>query len=151
MIAYPGVARIESAAGRVFSGRGVRIVALVALCAAYLQGGLTKLFDFPGAIAEAQHFGLVPPGPIATATILTELCGSLLVISGVYRWLGALWLAGFTLIATFVANRFWSLPMPDRFGAENSFFEHFGLIGGFLLVVWQDLHEKVGYAPSRPR
>jgi hypothetical protein len=30
-------------------------------------------------------------------------------------------------------------PMPDRFMVENAFFEHLGLIGGFLLVAWHDL------------
>ena len=43
------------------------------------------------------------------------------------------------MIATFIANRFWELPMPDRFIVENSFFEHLGLVGGFILVAWYDL------------
>jgi uncharacterized membrane protein YphA (DoxX/SURF4 family) len=117
----------------------VHFIALLGLCAAYLQGGLTKLLDFNGAVAEAQHFGLKPAALMAVAAIFTELGASVLVLSGWYRWLGALWLAGFTLIATFIANRFWELPMPERFMVENSFFEHLGLIGGFLLVAWHDL------------
>jgi uncharacterized membrane protein YphA (DoxX/SURF4 family) len=117
----------------------VHWIALLGLCAAYLQGGFDKVTNFTGAVAEMQHFGLAPAAPLATATILTELAGSGLILAGIYRWLGALWLAGFTLIATFVANRFWELPMPDRLMVENSFFEHLGLVGGFLLVAWHDL------------
>jgi XapX domain-containing protein len=124
----------------------IRFIALLGLCAAYLQGGLTKLLDFGGAVAEAQHFGLPFAPIIAGATIATELAASALVLSGVYRWFGALWLAAFTLIATFVANRFWEIPLPDRFMAENGFFEHLGLVGGFLFVAWLDLRE--GYGPS---
>ena len=120
----------------------IRFIALLGLCAAYLQGGLVKLVDFGGAVAEAQHFGLHFAPVIAGATIVTELAGSALVLSGVHRWLGALWLAAFTLIATFVANRFWEIPQPDRFMAENAFFEHLGLVGGFLLVAWYDLRER---------
>jgi uncharacterized membrane protein YphA (DoxX/SURF4 family) len=72
-------------------------------------------------VAEAQHFGL-PLAPItAGATIVTELAASALVLTGIYRWFGALWLAIFTLIATFVANRFWEIPVPDRFMVENAF------------------------------
>ncbi len=82
------------------------------------------------------------PSVAATATILTELGASALILSGYYRWIGALWLAGFTLVATFVANRFWEIPQPERFMAENSFFEHIGLIGGFVLVAWYDLRER---------
>jgi len=120
----------------------IRFVALLGLCAAYLQGGLTKLLDFGGAVAEAQHFGLPFALVIAGATIVIELAGSALILSGVYRWVGAIGLAGFTLIATFVANRFWEIPQPDRFMVENAFFEHLGLVGGFLLVAWYDLRQR---------
>jgi XapX domain-containing protein len=120
----------------------IRFIALLGLCAAYLQGGLVKLLDFGGAVAEAQHFGLPFATVIAGATIVTELAGSALILSGVYRWVGALGLAGFTLIATFVANRFWEIPQPDRFMVENAFFEHLGLVGGFLLVAWYDLRQR---------
>jgi XapX domain-containing protein len=120
----------------------VRGVALLGLCAAYLEGGLVKLVDFTGAVGEAQHFGLPLAPAVAVATIITELVASALILSGVYRWLGAFWLAGFTLIATFVANRFWEIPQPARFMVENAFFEHLGLVGAFLLVAWYDLRQR---------
>ena len=120
----------------------VRWLALLALCAAYLQGGLVKAFDFPGALAEMNHFGLSPAAPLAIATIALELGASLLILTGVYRWLGALSLAGFTLLATFLANRFWDIPPSARAMAMNGFFEHIGLCGGFLLVAWHDLNRQ---------
>lgn len=120
----------------------MRFIALLALCAAYIQGGLDKLLDFGSAVAEAQHFGLPFAPVIAGATLVTELVGAALILSGAYRWIGALWLAGFTLVATFVANRFWALPNPERFMIENAFFEHLGLVGAFLLVAWYDLRRQ---------
>ncbi len=117
-------------------------LALLFLCAAYLQGAFVKATDFPGAIAEMQHFGLTPAAPFAIATIAFELGASAMILSGFYRWVGALGLAGFTLFATFVANRFWELAVPERFMVANSFFEHWGLIGGFLLVAWHDLKSR---------
>lgn len=130
---------IVSTAG---NGAAIRWVALLALCAAYLQGGLGKLVDFGGAVAEAQHFGLPFATAIAVGTIVTELVGSALVLSGHWRWFGALWLAVFTLVAAFVANRFWEMPGAGRFMAENAFFEHVGLAGGLLLVAWHDIRER---------
>ena len=130
---------INSVIGRVVSNRPVRWLALLALCAAYLQGGLTKAFDFAGAIAENQHFGLPYAAQLAAITIVVELGASLLILTGLYRWAGALVLAGFTFFATFVANRFWEMVPPERFMAANSFFEHIGLVGGFVLVAWHDL------------
>jgi len=136
--------RLGRAIGSLVATQPARFVALLGLCAAYIQGGLDKLFGFNAAIAEAQHFGLPFATAAACATIVTELAGSALILTGFYRWIGALWLAGFTLIATFVANRFWELQLPERFMVENAFFEHLGLIGGFLLVAWHDLGGRDG-------
>lgn len=120
----------------------IRPVCLLLLCAAYLQGGLVKAFDFSGAVAEMQHFGIAPAAPMALAVIVLELGASVMVISGRLRWLGALVLAAFTLGATLVALRFWEMPQPQRFMAANAFFEHLGLVGGFLLVAWLDGRER---------
>ena len=125
-----------------FTVSWVRWLALLCLCAAYLQGALDKATDFASAIAEMQHFGLAPAAPLAVVTIIFEFGASLMVLSGFYRWLGALGLAGFTVFATFVANRFWELAPPDRVMAANSFFEHWGLVGGFVLVAWHDLQQR---------
>ena len=119
-----------------------RWLALLALCAAYLQGGFDKATDFAGAIAENRHFGLEPAAPLAVLTIIVEIGASALILSGIQRWAGALVLAGFTLMATFVANRFWDMAQPARFMAENGFFEHIGLVGGFVLVAWHDLAQR---------
>jgi uncharacterized membrane protein YphA (DoxX/SURF4 family) len=51
-------------------------------------------------------------------------------------------LAAFTLVATFIANRFWEIPQPERFMVENAFFEHLGLVGAFVLVAWYDLRQR---------
>lgn len=122
-----------------FATPALHWLALLGLCAAYLQGGLQKAFDFGGAVAESTHFGLQPAVPVTAAVIALELGASLAILAGRYRWLGALLLAAFTLAATFLANRFWSAPAAERFALENGFFEHLGLVGGFLLVAWQDL------------
>ena len=125
-----------------FTSPSIRWLVLLALCAAYLQGGLTKLMDFSGALEEMNHFGLYPPVPLAIATIIVELGAALLVLIPFHRWVGALTLAGFTLFATFVANRFWEMAGSERFMAANAFFEHVGLAGAFVLVAWHDLKER---------
>jgi uncharacterized membrane protein YphA (DoxX/SURF4 family) len=120
----------------------VRWVALLGLCAAYLQGGIVKLADINGAVAEMHHFGLSPAMPFAIAVVALELVASVAILTGYWRWLGALALGGFTFAATFMANRYWELGIPERFGVENSFYEHLGLAGGFLLVAWHDLRDR---------
>lgn len=117
-------------------------LALLAICGAYLQGGLVKALDFPGAVAEMHHFGLRPAELLAVATILLELGASAMILSGWFRWLGALSLAGFTLAATFLANRFWEIPQPDSGMVMNAFFEHLGLCGALLLIALNDIRER---------
>lgn len=115
-------------------------VCLLLLCSAYLQGGLDKAFDFSGAVAEMAHFGLAPAMPFALLTIVGEIGASVLVVSGIKRWLGAAYLGVFTLAATLLANRFWELSGAARIGLENGFFEHLGLAGAFFLVAWIDFN-----------
>ncbi|MBB1583911.1 DoxX family protein [Serratia sp. OS31] len=118
-----------------------RWLMLLAICAAYIQGGLVKALGFTGAMAEMTHFGLQPAALFAGLVILLELGASLLILTGFYRWLGALALAGFTLAATLMANRFWELSPPECFTGMNGFFEHIGLAGALLLVALYDLKE----------
>jgi uncharacterized membrane protein YphA (DoxX/SURF4 family) len=133
---------IESTAAR-FATPLVHWIALLGLCAAYLQGGIVKATDFNGAIAEMEHFGLAPAAPLAIAVIALELGASVMILTGFYRWLAAFALGGFTLMATLIALRFWELPPgQERFMAANAFFEHLGLVGGFLLVAWHDLRRR---------
>ncbi|HSI60058.1 MAG TPA: DoxX family protein [Ideonella sp.] len=141
-VSTPRRSALDSGARPVWASPAVRWIALLGLCAAYLQGGINKALDFPAAIGEMNHFGLSPAAPLAAATIALELGASLLILTGFYRWLGALGLAVFTLLATFVANRFWEVAPPERFMVANGFFEHLGLVGGFLLVAWLDLRER---------
>jgi len=115
---------------------------MLLLCSAYLQGGLDKAFDFQAALGEMQRFGVQPAFPFAVLTLVGEIGGSLLVLSGVMRWAGALYLGVFTLAATLVANRFWELEGAARTMSENGFFEHIGLAGAFLLVAWIDLSRR---------
>lgn len=113
-------------------------LALLGLCSAYLQGSVNKLLDFPAAVQEMQHFGLAPAPLLAGGTIALELGASIMVLTGRWRGLAATLLAGFTVAATFLANRYWTLEPPLRDGVANAFYEHLGLVGGFVLVAVQE-------------
>lgn len=115
--------------------RWTGFLARLALVGAYLLGGIVKASDWPAAVAEQAHFGMHPPALWAALTIAVEIVGPLLILSGRFVWLGAGMLGVFTLFAAFTANAFWAMPAgQDRFMATNAFFEHLGLIGGFVLA-----------------
>jgi len=123
--------------------RLIEFLSLLALCSAYIQGPITKIFDFNGALAEMDHFGLHPTLFFAVVVIIFELAMSAAILSGFVRWAAALALAAFTILATLLALRFWELPPGmERTMAMNGFFEHLGLAGAFVLVAWHDLRTK---------
>jgi uncharacterized membrane protein YphA (DoxX/SURF4 family)/predicted enzyme related to lactoylglutathione lyase len=117
-------------------------VARVALVSAFLIGGIQKLTDFPGAVAEQAHFGLQPAWLWAATAIVVELGGSLLVIANRLVWLGAGGLGVLTAVAMLTANDFWAKMGHDRFMAINAFFEHLGLIAGLVLVSVLSLRKR---------
>lgn len=119
----------------VLDWRGTWFLARLTLVSAYLLGGAVKALYFPAAVAEQADFGLQPPAVWAVVTILVELVGSALVLTRRWVWLGAGMLGMFTGLAALTANAFWAMPHGhERFMATNAFFEHLGLIGGFVLV-----------------
>ncbi|SOC36769.1 uncharacterized membrane protein YphA (DoxX/SURF4 family) [Rhizobium subbaraonis] len=123
--------------------RGAHFLALLALCAAYIQGPLTKIFDFQGALAEMTHFGLLPAPLFAVVVVVFELAMSALILAGRFRAPAAIALSLFTLAATLVALRFWELPPGmERTMATNAFFEHVGLAGAFVLVALHELRRR---------
>ncbi|PWC31196.1 DoxX family protein [Azospirillum sp. TSO35-2] len=136
---------------RILGWPGAWFLARLALVGAYLLGGLVKLGDWPGAVAEQAHFGLHPPALWAALTILVELLGALLILLDRAVWLGAGMLGVFTMLAAVIANGFWAMEGPERFMATNAFFEHLGLAGGFVLAAMlsrQRRRARVRFQPA---
>jgi transmembrane protein len=113
------------------------LVTRTALVSAFLFSGATKAFDFPSAIDEVRSLsGLEPTGMFAATVVAVQLGGALMLISGGrFAWIGAGLLAGFTLIATFLAHDFWSATGPALIRSMTTFFEHVELVAGLLLAV----------------
>jgi uncharacterized membrane protein YphA (DoxX/SURF4 family) len=110
-------------------------VARVVLTTPYWFAGLYKLTHLQDALGEAGHFGLKPAGLVVALTVVVQLGGSVLLILGRLSWLAAGALAVFTGLATLIAHPYWTVADPaERFHALNTFLEHIGLIGGFMLA-----------------
>ena len=99
--------------------------------------GLVKLIDFSGAQAEMAMFGFHPPLAFAIATIITQLVGSALVIHGRHAWLGAGWLAVFTLLTILLVHNFWAKSGVEGIIALHTAMEHIGTCGGLALAAIQ--------------
>jgi len=111
------------------------VLARIALTCAYWWGGIAKLMDLPGAIAEMRQLGLEPATGLAVLTIAVEIGASVFLIIGRGVWLAAGALGIFTVLATLAAHSFWTFSdASERFRELNIFLEHIGLVGGFALA-----------------
>jgi transmembrane protein len=107
----------------------------VLLTMPFWLSGLVKAMDFEGATAEMNSFGLSPAEHVAAAVIVVQLGGSASVIFNSHTWLGAYALGVFTLLANFVAHRFWEIDDPvARFHDMAQFITNVAMIGGFILA-----------------
>ena len=106
----------------------------VLLTSAFWWSGCAKLLHFGEAQAEVAGLGLPAPPLVAALTIVVQLCGSLAIILRRGAWFGAGALGLFTALATVVAHGFWRFEGIERAHQFNTFLEHIGLIGGFLLA-----------------
>lgn len=110
-------------------------VGAILLTAPFWLSGISKLCDLQGALEEARRLGLQPAWLVVGATLLVQIGGSLLVITGSMAWLGAGALAVFTATATLIAHRFWRLAdAAARLPARNIFMTNVGLIGGLIVI-----------------
>jgi uncharacterized membrane protein YphA (DoxX/SURF4 family) len=112
------------------SSPGVRLALRAALASPFLASGLLKLADWDSALAEFTALGIWAPQMSVAAVILTQVCGSLLLLAKRAVWLGAVTLALFTALATLIAHPFWLLEGGDRVRQLTTFLEHVAIIGG---------------------
>lgn len=119
----------------------VRWVAHSAICAAFLQHAAVRFLNFEAAVSEMEHYGLLPAAPIAAVVILIQIGCSVMILSGFWRWIGAMILCIFTLASTVLAMPFWNqVPGVARLTSADSFMANIGVAGGLLLIAWYDLH-----------
>jgi putative oxidoreductase len=111
------------------------LLARLLMCAVYIWSGIGKALDWPGGLAEISAAGL-PLAPILlSATILVQILGGLSLALGFWARLGALALAGFTLVASVLFHNFWVATDPILYQHQMAtFLEHIAIIGGFTAL-----------------
>jgi putative oxidoreductase len=110
------------------------LVARICVAAVYLYSGIDKIVNWPWSIAFIKGLRL-PQAPIVLAgTIVTQLLGSLAILSGVYAREGAWLLLVFTVVATLVAHNPVGLKGVEFRRQMTLSLEHLAIVGGLLLI-----------------
>lgn len=119
------------------------LAARLCLAIVFLYSGVDKLWHWRSSIDEVHGYGLPFPRICAALTIVTQLCGGVLVATGYFVWIGAFLLGGFTVAATLLGHRFWR-HSGDEFRRElTTTLEHLAILGGFLLIAILDVNSAV--------
>lgn len=110
------------------------LVARIAMSALFIPGGLRKLTDL-GAFAATLHKQGVPFADVlAPIGACVELFGGIAVLVGFQLRIATLLLILFTIIASFIAHRFWEFEAPARQMQQTQFFKNLAIIGGFFAL-----------------
>lgn len=110
------------------------LFARVTLAMPFFYSGITKLLNPAAAKEELQSLGVPLVELSWLATVTVQIVGAITLIAGPWLWLGAILLAGFTIVATLLGHQFWR-HQGARFQRElTTTFEHLGIVGALILL-----------------
>lgn len=112
------------------------VAAKVILTFVFWMAGLFGVFNFKVIVQEMVDVNLPYPRFFAVSTVMTQLMGSLLIITNIggLGWLGAGWLAIFLLLTIPVGHPFWKFEEPKRTHEFHIALEHVTVVGGLILA-----------------
>ena len=106
----------------------------VLIAAIFAWFGYLKLVGFHGSVGYFSKLGFPLPEVSAVLSIAFELGGGVLLILGLKtRWVAGA-LVAYTVVATLVAHRYWSVPPEQAFNQMSHFFKNVALIGGLIML-----------------
>jgi len=110
------------------------------LAALFLVAGAHKILTWSVSVAYFAKLGMPAPEAMTAAAIAIELgAGFALLIGWHTRWAAGL-LAGFVLVATVAAHRFWEFDLGLQTNQMNHFFKNLAILGGLMLLVAAEKH-----------
>lgn len=98
----------------------------------FFSSGLGKLSQPLGLAPMLAAMGLPAPELLSVLSALAEAGGGALLLLGLAPRLTALGLVAFTVLATLIAHRFWSVPQEEVMGQLIHAFKNLAIVGGLL-------------------
>jgi len=110
----------------------------ILLASLFIVSGIWKITHFPTTAAYFNRIGMPIGEAAAVVSIIIELGGGILLAIGWRRRMVAWFFAGFVVIATVLAHRFWEADPSRLFGELNNFLKNLAIIGGLLILAARD-------------
>ena len=110
------------------------LVGRVLLAVMFVWAGFGKVTGYDGTAGFMASAGMPMVGVLLPLSILVELGGGIALIVGwKARWV-ALILAVFTLLASLIFHKFWTMTGDDVMANTLFFYKNVAVIGGMLMV-----------------
>src|SRR5437773_302839 len=112
----------------------VTLIARLLMAALFIIFGIRKVLAFGFYAGYFTKLGFPAPEVMVVLAIIVELIGGVLFAIGwKTRWMA--WaLAVFTLIATFMAHRYWEFDAAQYAAQMINFWKNITIIGGLMMV-----------------
>lgn len=105
------------------------------LGALFVIAGVMHIFGFDAVRRLLAGSGVPWPSSVLLIGTVFQIGAGALLMLGVLVRPAALGLAGFTIAATLMVLRFWTMPPgPGRHAAANALLANVGVVGGLLLA-----------------
>lgn len=115
---------------------------------------LDKIFDFSGAVAQANASGMPMPGWfLLLLGGSLEVFGSLGILLNIYARQFAILFCFYCIVTAVLFHNFWAYPYGSDDWMANfwPFLKNFGLVGGFLFVAtnakMEPISRSITFAP----
>src|SRR3954468_15481562 len=110
------------------------LIARLLIAALFIIFGIRKVLAFSFYAGYFAKLGFPAPEVMVVLAIIVELAGGvLLAIGWKTRWMA--WaLAVFTVIATFMAHRYWEFDAQQYAAQMTNFWKNMTIVGGLLMV-----------------
>lgn len=118
----------------------VRAVAYLCLGGLFVVAGCRHFFLLQPLTEKMTALGVPFPRPVLIAGSIFQVAAGALLMTGQCVVPAALGLIVFTIVATLIFLRFWTVPTgPVREGVLNSFLQNIAVTGGLLLAIATNL------------
>ncbi len=119
---------------RLLNSPAGNLVIRLTLSTMFWTSGIEKVLNWDASLGEMAHFGLLPAPLFAAATVATLFGGPILFLSRKYVWIGAGWMAVFTLLTIPIVHNFWAMTGPEKVGEWRTAMEHISVVGGLAMA-----------------
>lgn len=110
------------------------LVGRILIAFMFMQSGYGKLTDLTGTAGYIASGGLPNSTALAGLTGVFELVAGLAILIGFKARWAALVLAAFTLVASFLYHRYWTVPADQQMIMQLLFMKNIAIVGGLLVI-----------------